>query len=260
MTLRGPLAGRHAIVTGGARGIGAAIAGELAAQGATLTLLGRDLGALNAQAVTLRKRSPEVLAIRCDVADDASVAAAFAESRDRFPLPWLLVNNAGHASAGAFLETPSGEWARSLGVNLLGAVACIREVLPAMLEAKAGRIVNVASMAGLKGYGRVAAYAASKHAVIGLTRSLAVEVRRRGVTVNAVCPGYTETDMAALAEQNIVAGLGRTPAEARAMVIRDNPRGTIIRPEEVARVVAWLAAPSADAINGRAIPVSGGEA
>jgi NAD(P)-dependent dehydrogenase (short-subunit alcohol dehydrogenase family) len=260
MTQRGPLAGRHAIVTGSARGIGAAIAEELAAAGATLTLLGRDLDALQARAVTLRKRTAEVLAIRCDVADDGSVAAAFAESRDRFPRPWLLVNNAGHAGAGAFLETPRDEWTRSIGVNLLGAVACIREVLPAMLEAKGGRIVNVASMAALKGYGRIAAYSASKHALLGLTRSLAVEVRKRGITVNAVCPGYTETDMAALAETNIMAGLGKTADEARAMLIRDNPRGTIIRPEEVARVVAWLAAPSADAINGRVIPVSGGEA
>lgn len=260
MTPRGPLAGRHAIVTGGARGIGAAIADELAAEGATLTLLGRDLAALNARAVHLRKRTSEVLAIRCDVGDDASVAAAFAESRDRFPRPWLLVNNAGYASAGAFLETPREEWTRSLDVNLLGAAACIREVLPAMLEAREGRIVNVASMAGLRGYGRIAAYTASKHALVGLTRALAIEVRKRGITVNAVCPGYTETDMAALAEKNIVEGLGKSPAEARAMVIRDNPRGTIIRPEEVARVVAWLAAPSADAINGRAIPVSGGEA
>ena len=259
MTLTLPLAGRHAIVTGGARGIGAAIAIELAAQGASLTLMGRDQSALGAHAVALRKRTTEVLAIRCDVADTASVAAAFAESRDRFPEPWLLVNNAGHAAAAPFLETTPELWAETLGVNLLGAVACIREVLPAMLKARAGRIVNVASMAGLKGYGRIAAYCASKHALVGLTRSLGAEVRKHGITVNAVCPGYTDTGMALQAEQNIMAGLGKSAEEARAMVTRNIPRGEIIHPEEVARVVAWLAAPSADAINGRAIPVSGGE-
>ncbi len=259
MTLSLPLTGRHAIVTGGSRGIGAAVAAELAAQGATLTLMGRDASALGAQAVTLRKKTSEVLAIRCDVADPASVTSAFAESRDRFPRPWLLVNNAGHAASLAFLETTARDWAESLGVNLLGAVACIREVLPAMLEAKAGRIVNVASMAGIKGYGRIAAYSASKHALVGLTRSLAAEVRKSGVTINAVCPGYTESGMSVQAEKNIMSALGKSAEEARAMVIRHNPRGTIIRPEEVAHVVAWLAAPSADAINGRVIPVSGGE-
>lgn len=259
MTLSLPLSGRHAIVTGGARGIGAAIAAELAAQRATLTLMGRDAAALGAHAVALRKKTSEVLAIACDVADPASVTAAFAESRDRFPRPWLLVNNAGTATAAPFMETTPEVWNEALAVNLLGAVACIREVLPAMLDAKGGRIVNVASMAGLKGYGRITAYSASKHALVGLTRSLAAEVRKAGITVNAVCPGYTESGMSIQAEKNIMTGLGKSAAEARAMVIRHNPRGTIIRPEEVAHVVAWLAAPSADAINGRVIPVSGGE-
>lgn len=259
MTLSLPLSGRHAIVTGAARGIGAAIATALAEDGATLTLMGRDAAALGGLAVTLRKKTAEVLAVRCDVADPASIRAAFAESRDRFPAPWLLVNNAGEATAAPFLETSDEAWSTAIAVNLMGAVGCIREVLPAMLAAGGGRIVNVASMAGLKGYPRIGAYCASKHALVGLTRSLALEVRKKGITVNAVCPGYTDTGMARRAEQNIMAGLGIPADEARARVIRDNPRGTIIRPEEVAQAVAWLAAPSADAINGRVVPVSGGE-
>lgn len=260
MTQSLPLAGRHAIVTGGGRGIGAAIAERLAEQGATLTLLGRDHGLLGMHAVNLRKKTSEVLAIRCDVADPPSVAAAFAESRDRFPTPWLLVNNAGHASAAPFMETTAEDWSQALAVNLLGAAACIREVLPAMLQQKAGRIVNIASMAGLRGYARTSAYCASKHALVGLTRSLAAEVRKKGITVNAVCPGYTDTDMAGQAERNIMEGLGKSAEEARAMLVKRIPRGTLIQPAEVAQAVAWLAAPAADAINGRIIPVSGGEA
>jgi NAD(P)-dependent dehydrogenase (short-subunit alcohol dehydrogenase family) len=129
-----------------------------------------------------------------------------------------------------------------------------------MLEAGRGRIVNVASMAGLKGYGRVAAYAASKHALVGLTRSLAIEVRKRGITVNAVCPGYTETAMSDAAERSIMQGLGKSAAEARAMLIRANPRGEIIQPVEVARTIAWLCSDAAGGVTGQAIPVAGGEA
>lgn len=254
------LAGRHAVVTGGGRGIGAAIAIELARRGASVTVMGRDVPALEAVAAAIeREHRTPTAAVRCDVADGASIERAFAESAARFPAPHILVNNAGYAEAAPFLETPLDTWERMLAVNVTGPVLCIRAVLPAMLASGAGRIVNVASMAGLKGYTKTTAYSASKHALVGLTRSLALEVRKRGVTVNAVCPGYTDTDMAAIAERNIMKALGKTAAEARAMVIRRMPRGEIIRPVEVAHVVAWLCTPAAGAINGQAIPVAGGE-
>jgi NAD(P)-dependent dehydrogenase (short-subunit alcohol dehydrogenase family) len=146
-----------------------------------------------------------------------------------------------------------------LDVNLLGPVYCTRAVLPAMLAAGRGRIVNIASMSGLTAYARTTAYTASKHGLVGLTRALALEVRKHAITVNAVCPGYTDTDMALLAERNLMAALNKSAEEARAIILRRNPRGTLIQPAEVARVVAWLSTDATGAINGQAIPVAGGE-
>jgi len=253
------LAGRHAIVTGASRGIGAATAAELARRGARVTLVGRDIGALRARAEELGAGGAEALPVACDVADAAAIGPAFARAAERFGPPHILVNNAGQGAAGTFLDTGIDVWERMIAVNLYGPVHCIRAVLPAMLRERRGRIVNVASMGGLKGYGRIAAYGASKHALVGLTRSLAVETRKHGITVNAVCPGYTETAMSEEAERNLMEGLGKTQAEARAMLIRANPRGEIIQPVEVARVIAWLCTDAAAAITGQAIPVAGGE-
>ena len=256
---RGNLAGRHAVVTGASRGIGAAAAAELARRGARVTLVGRDLATLEARGAGLEAAGAEWFAVACDVADAEAIPSALARAAARFGPIEILVNNAGQGAAGSFMDTGAEVWERMLAVNLLGPVHCIRAVLPAMLEAGRGRIVNVASMAGLKGYGRVAAYAASKHALVGLTRSLAIEVRKRGITVNAVCPGYTETAMSDAAEQSIMQGLGKSAAEARAMLIRANPRGAIIQPVEVARTIAWLCSDAAGAVTGQAIPVAGGE-
>jgi NAD(P)-dependent dehydrogenase (short-subunit alcohol dehydrogenase family) len=253
-----PLAGRHAVVTGASRGIGAAIARELARRGATLTLLGRDEVALADVRQGIEASGAVASAIVCDVTDHQQVRRAFAGARET-SAPFILVNNAGQAHGGYFVDTPPEVWERIFDVNVGGAVACIREVLPGMVAAGAGRIVNIASVAGLKAFRKTAAYTASKHAVVGLTRALALEVGRKGVTVNAVCPGYTATAMAELAERNIMRTTGVTAEEARRLVLRDNPRGRLIEPDEVARVVGWLCTPAAQAINGQAIPVAGGE-
>jgi NAD(P)-dependent dehydrogenase (short-subunit alcohol dehydrogenase family) len=146
-----------------------------------------------------------------------------------------------------------------LAVNLTGAYLCTREVLPAMLAAAEGRVVNVASTAGLRGYGRMAAYCAAKHGLIGLTRALAAETAKRGVTVNAVCPSYTDTDMAKQAVDNLVAARGITPQEALKMLTRANPLGRLVQPEEVASAVGWLCSPGASAMSGQSIAVAGGE-
>lgn len=253
------LAGQHAVVTGGGRGIGAAIAAELARLGANVTLMGRDQARLDQRAAVLAKdHGVEVAAVRCDVTDEPLVAEAFRIARDTFGAPYVLVNNAGQAEAASLAETSRALWDGMLAVNLTGPFLCMRQVLPAMIAAGAGRIVNVASMSGLKAYAHIAAYVASKHGLVGLTRAAAVEVAKHGVTVNAVCPGYTDTDMAQRGIDNLVAA-GRTEDQARAMILRTLPRGTLIRPEEVAAVVGFLCSPQAAAISGQAIPISGGE-
>ena len=251
---------RHAVVTGGGRGIGAAIAAALAAAGARLTLLGRDAAALERQAAALRgDLGVAVATAACDVADERSVATAFARARDAHGDAYVLVNNAGQAESALFADTSRELWNRMLDVNLGGAYLCTQAVLPAMLAARAGRIVNVASTAGLKGYARMTAYCAAKHALVGLTRALAQEVAKHGITVNAVCPGYTDTAMAQQAVDNLVAARGVTADEALKMLTRLNPRGALTRPEEVASAVVWLCSSAAAAVTGEAIAIAGGE-
>ena len=254
------LRGRHAIVTGGGRGIGAAIATELARLGARLTLLGRDSGALDRHAKVLRaEERTDVAAFSCDVADEDSVAEAFRQAHAVHGDAYVLVNNAGQAESATFTETTRALWQRMLDINLTGAFLCTQHALPAMIAARAGRIVNIASTAGVRGYARMAAYCVSKHGLVGLTRALAQETAKHGVTVNAVCPGYTDTNMARQAVDNLVAARGVTPDEALKMLTRLNPRGMLTRPEEVAGAVAWLCSPAAAAVTGEAIVVAGGE-
>ena len=249
------LDGRHAVVTGGGRGIGAAIASALAAAGAKVTLMGRSEPQLRERTATL----PMAQAVRCDVTDEAGVAAAFAEATRTFGPAAILVNNAGAAASAPLVRTSLELFRRMLEVNLIGTFLCSRAALPDMLEAGFGRIVNVASVAGLKGAAYVSAYCAAKHGVIGLTRALALETATKGITVNAVCPSYTDTDMARAAIANIVEKTGRSAEQAEAELVKKNPQGRLIRPEEVAATVLWLCGPGAEAITGQAIAVAGGE-
>jgi NAD(P)-dependent dehydrogenase (short-subunit alcohol dehydrogenase family) len=259
MTTQRTLAGRHAVVTGGSRGIGAAAAESLAREGAALTLMGRDVAALTARAAELTLRhAVRALPVACDVADADAVTRAFEAARAALGDVHVLVANAGEGASAPIADTSRAIWDRMLAVNLTGAFLCVQQVLPTMRAARDGRIVLVASTAALKGYPRTAAYAASKAGLLGLARALAAETARDGVTVNAVCPGYTETDMARTAIDNLVAA-GRTPEDARRALERLNPRGTLVQPMEVAATVAWLCSPDASAITGQSIAVAAGE-
>ena len=244
-------------MTGAGRGIGAAIAGRLAALGASLTLLGRTPATLEATAADCAGR---VQCITGDVADPASVAAAFGRAVEAFGPVDILVNNAGVAHSAPFARIAQADWQRLIAVNLTGTLLCSQAVLPAMLERGFGRIVNLASIAGVRGYPYVAAYCATKHGVIGLTRALALETAKRGITVNAVCPGYTETDMATQAITTIRQKTGRSEAEAVAELARFSPQGRLMQPGEVAAAVAWLVLPGAEGVTGQSIVVAGGEA
>jgi len=252
------LTGCHAVVTGGGRGIGAAIAEMLTREGASVTLIGRNHARLENRSRTLSGPGTADTAV-CDVGDEVSVAQAFGEIRARHSRIDILVNNAGQAESAPFPKTDSALWARMLAVNLTGTFLCARAVLPEMVKQGWGRIVNVASTAGLVGYPYVAAYCAAKHGVIGLTRSLALETAKTGVTINAVCPGYTETDIVKDAVANITRKTGKSDAEARAALVRHNPQGRMVQPDEVANAVRWLCLPGAESVTGQAIVIAGGE-
>jgi NAD(P)-dependent dehydrogenase (short-subunit alcohol dehydrogenase family) len=251
-----PLAGKVAVVTGAGKGIGAAIAAALAREGAGVALIGRDAARLEKQAAEL---SADTLIAPADITDQESVRQAFAKIRARFPRIDILVNNAGQAESAPLARTDLALWNRMLAVNLTGTYLCTHEVLPAMLKQDYGRIVNVASTAGLVGYAYVSAYCAAKHGVIGLTRALALEAAKTAVTVNAVCPGYTETDMVRSTVANIMAKTGKSDVEARAALTVHNPQGRLVQPEEVANAVLWLCLPGSEAVTGQALSIAGGE-
>jgi NAD(P)-dependent dehydrogenase (short-subunit alcohol dehydrogenase family) len=250
------LRGRHAIITGGNRGIGAAIAWELARAGASLTLMGRDALKLSETGNAIAAEyAVDVLTIECDVADDESVTNAFTKAGDAY----ILVNNAGQAAGAELNETTRELWDRMIAVNLTGVYLCTQRALPGMLRNRAGRVINIASSAGLKGYARITAYAAAKHGVVGFTRALAAETARSGITVNAVCPAYTETEMGDRAIATIAEHRDISKEDARKKLERLIPIGRLIKPEEVAAAVLWLCSPHAEAVTGQAIAVSGGE-
>jgi NAD(P)-dependent dehydrogenase (short-subunit alcohol dehydrogenase family) len=253
------LDGLHAAVTGAGSGIGAACALALARAGAMVTLLGRRGERLEAQARAIAGEHGTAAPVALDVTDAAKIPAAFQSAAERFGPVDILVNNAGDAESAPFGKTSLELFERLLRVNLTGAFLCTQAVLPAMLRAKRGRIVNIASTAGVKGYPYVSAYCASKHGLVGLTRSLALETAKTGVTVNAVCPGYTETELVDQAVARIAAKTGRSAVEARAELAANNPMGRMVTPEEVAATVLYLCLPSSTAITGQAIVVAGGE-
>lgn len=249
------LDGAHALITGGGTGIGAAVAARLAGAGVRVTVAGRRPEPLQ----KVVDRLSDVQAVPFDVTDEAAVESGLATATGSFGPVDILVNNAGAAESAPFGRIELDTWRAMLEVNLTGVFLVSRAVLPAMVERRWGRIVSVASTAGLKGYAYVAAYCAAKHGVIGLTRSLALEVARKGVTVNAICPGYTETELLAGSVANITAKTGASEDEARAQLVESNPQGRFVSPKEVAETVAWLVGPNTDAVTGQAIVVAGGE-
>ena len=253
-----PLEGRHVFITGAAQGIGAAIAETLAHQGAVLTLAGRRQPVLETLAQRLQTIT-RCAVVTMDVSDADAVAHGFAQARAALGPVNMLVNNAGQAESAPFGKTSPELWQRMLDVNLTGTFLCTQAVLPDMLAARAGRIVNIASTAGQRGYAYVAAYVAAKHGVIGLTRALALELARKGITVNAVCPGYTETEILRQSINNVMAKTGRSEAEARAEFAQSNPQRRMVQPQEVADAVQWLCSDAAASVTGQSISVSGGE-
>ena len=255
------LAGRTAFITGGGRGIGRSVAHAFAREGARVFVVARTTVEVERVAGEIRAECGEGVAsyASCDVADPRSVEAAFDAAREFFGAgPDILVNNAGVAESSKFAETSDEFWRRHLDINLTGTFYCMRAALPSMVERGWGRVVNVASVAGKTGTPYVAAYAASKHGVLGLTRSAALEVARTGVTVNAVCPGYVDTDMTARAVENIRARTGRGAAEALEAIKRMSPQQRLVTPEEVAALALLLASHDGRGITGQAINVDGG--
>lgn len=248
------LRGRHALVTGASRGIGSAIAECLARLGADLTLVARDPDRLRGRGEQLAAETGRnVTWVAADLSQPADVDRVGAQVGSRSPAVDILVNNAGASASAPFVRTTRTSWNAMLSVNLLSAVDMTRAFLPGMLERGQGRIVNIASLAGLQGYAYVSAYCAAKHALVGFTRSLAKELSGTGVTANAVCPGYTRTPMLESAVRNIAAKTGRSETDARLELARANPGGELVEPEAVARDVAWLCSAAARDINGQAL-------
>ncbi|MCP9229224.1 SDR family oxidoreductase [Mesorhizobium sp. LMG 17147] len=255
MSAAATISGRHALVTGGGSGVGRAIALALAGAGINVTICGRRVEPL-AEVAAENKR---IFAVAADVADEASMTALYEAAQAAHGAFDIVVANAGMSGSAPAQRTSLADWQRTLDVNLTGAFLTVKPALAGMAVRKTGRIIFVASTAGLKGYPYVSAYVAAKHGVVGLMRALAVETAKSGITVNAVCPGFVETEMLESAVQRIVEATGRSSERARASLAATNPQDRFIQPEEIAAAVLYLCGDAARSITGQTISISGGE-
>ena len=254
-----PLKGQHAIVTGGTRGIGAAISNYLARLGANISLTGRTEETLNTQSAHLaREYGVQSFTVKGDMSQETDVEKCFGDAFETLGPPHILINNAGIGKSAPFHRMDSEMWNSIIGLNLTGTFLCTRQVFGTMRDAGYGRIVNISSTVGLRGYPYIAAYCASKHGVIGLTRTLALECVKKGITVNAICPGYTDTDLVNDAVDEIVNKTGRDRGDIQSEIDNMSPMGRMVSPEEVAETVAWVCLPSSASITGQAIVIAGG--
>lgn len=249
------LNGKTALITGGGRGIGREIALAFARNGARIAVAARTTEQVEQVAKEIGNNA---IALVCDVSDSESVARMFSDMRERLGDADILVNNAGIAESATFVTTTDELWHRHISINLSGTFYCTRAALPSMLKKGWGRVINVASIAAKTGAPYVAAYTASKHGVLGLTRTVALEVATKGVTVNAICPGYVDTEMVSRGIEQITSKTGRTAEEALESLKKMSPQNRLVTPEEVAALALLLASDEGRGINGQGINVDGG--
>ncbi len=252
------LGDRVALVTGGGRGIGAAVARALASEGARVAVASRTLTEIDEVARELTQSGSQSIAVQCDVSRPEEITAAVAQVQEEWGRVDLLINNAGVAFSAPLHSQSLDDWERIFRINVTGTFLCTQACLPGMYERGWGRVVNVASVAGLGGAKYIAAYSASKHAVLGFTKCVALEAAARGVTVNAVCPGYVDTELTRVSIDRIMQKTGMNQGQAMQVLCKANPQGRLFTPEEVAHLVLMLCLPESQGVNGQALVLDGG--